>query len=140
MSKSQPAWLAVIAICGVSAFAVKLSAQPGKKTVETPTVNFVLAKPGTRFEFDVIEMFNAKYLGDTPGYIGRSGGLTGIRPRVALGDTVYRGEERIGTVTNVNWARTQDGMTVEFDPSPLTRIAVGDSVWVYLNPPEGPAK
>lgn len=140
MFMSQRPWLAAIVICGVLPFAVKLSAQSGKKIMEAPTANLVLAKPGTKFQFDVIEMFDAKYLGDSPGYLGRSGGLAGIRPHVALGDLVYRGDEKIGTVTNVTWSRTQDGMTVEFDPAPSMRITVGDSVWVYLNPPDGPAK
>jgi hypothetical protein len=140
MSVSQRAWLAAIVVCGVSSLAVKLSAQPEKKPLEAPTANVVLAKPGTKFQFDVVEIFDAKYLGDTPGYVGRSGGLTGIRPHIALGDPIYRGEDKIGTVTNVSWSRTQDGMTVEFDPSPLMRITVGESVWLYLNPPDGPAK
>jgi hypothetical protein len=31
-------------------------------------------------------------------------------------------------------------MTVEFDPNPLTRVTVGDSLWLYLNPRDGPMK
>jgi hypothetical protein len=138
MSASKRTWLAAVVICGVSSLAVKLGAQPEKKTLEAPTTNLVLAKPGTKFEFDVVEMFDAKYLGDQPGYIGRSGGLTGLRPHVALGDPVYLDDQKVGTVSNVNWSRTSDGMTVEFDPEPLVRIAVGETVWLYLNPPDGP--
>jgi hypothetical protein len=57
---------------------------------------------------------------------------------VALGDPVYLDDQKVGTVSNVNWSRTSDGMTVEFDPEPLVRIAVGETVWLYLNPPDGP--
>jgi hypothetical protein len=141
MTLSKRAWLwAIVVVCGFSALTVRLSAQPTGKSLEAPTANLVLARPGTKFQFDVIEMFDAKYQGDTPGYLGRSGGLAGIRPHIALGDPVYRGEEKVGSVTNVVWSRTQDGMTIEFDPNPLTRVTVGDPVWLYLNPPEGPVK
>jgi hypothetical protein len=96
-----------------------------------------LAPPGTRFEFEVIESHDAAYLGDTPGHMGRDGGLT-VRPNVALGDGVYRttGEKtaRVGTITRVVWDRVSGGLTVEFDPEPLTRVAVGDEVWIDLNP------
>jgi hypothetical protein len=96
-----------------------------------------LAPPGTRFEFEVIESHDAVYLGDTPGHMGRDGGLT-VRPNVALGDGVYRttGEKtaRVGTITRVVWDRVSGGLTVEFDPEPLTRVAVGDEVWIDLNP------
>jgi hypothetical protein len=99
------------------------------------------ARVGTRFDFEVIESFDAAYLGDTPGHIGRMGGLT-IRPNVALGDGVYRtrGEvtERIGAITRVRWERASGGLTIEFDPVPVVRIAVGDVVWIDLNPaPQG---
>ena len=139
MSVSKRMAVMTLVGCGIFAASVKLGAQPDRKPAEA-TAQLSLAKPGTKFQFDIIEVFDAKYLGDSPGYLGRSGGLTGIRPHVALGDPVYRGEEKIGSVTNVNWSRTQDGMTVEFDPAPMTRITVGESVWLYLNPPDGPAK
>lgn len=93
-----------------------------------------LARSGTHFEFEVIESFDAKYLGDTPGHIGRAGGLTGVRPRVSLGDPVYRGDTRIGEVSTVLWSRVQGSLTIEFDPVPLTRVSVGDQVWIDLNP------
>ncbi len=96
-----------------------------------------LAAPGSKFHFEVIESHDAAYLGDTPGHMGRDGGLT-VRPNVALGDGVYRTEgptsRRVGTVTRAVWDRVSGGLTVEFDPAPLTRIAVGDEVWVDLNP------
>ena len=96
-----------------------------------------LAAPGTKFAFEVIESHDATYLGDTPGHMGRDGGLT-VRPNVALGDGVYRTEgqtsRRVGTVTRAVWDRVSGGLTVEFDPAPLIRIAVGDEVWVDLNP------
>lgn len=96
-----------------------------------------LAPPGTRFEFEVIESHDAAYLGDTPGHMGRDGGLT-VRPNVALGDGVYRtvAEKavRVGTITRVVWDRVSGGLTVEFDPEPLVRVAVGEEVWIDLNP------
>jgi hypothetical protein len=105
-----------------------------------PTLN--RAPPGTSFSFEVIESLDAAYLGDTPSHVGRDGGLE-FRPNVALGDPVYRaategGAEakpvQIGRVTRVVWERVSGGLTVEFDPEPLVRIAVGDEVFVDLNP------
>jgi hypothetical protein len=96
-----------------------------------------LAPHGTRFLFEVIESHDAAYLGDTPGHMGRDGGLK-VRPNVALGDGVYRTDgdttTRVGTITRAVWDRVSGGLTVEFDPEPLRRIAVGDEVWVDLNP------
>ena len=96
-----------------------------------------LAPHGTKFHFEVIESHDAVYLGDTPGHMGRDGGLK-VRPNVALGDGVYRTDgdttTRVGTITRAVWDRVSGGLTVEFDPEPLRRIAVGDEVWVDLNP------
>ena len=100
------------------------------------------APRGTVFLFEVIESLDAAYLGDTPSHVGRHGGLE-FRPNVALGDPVYRraaegGAEakpvRIGSVTRVVWERVSGGLTVEFGPEPLVRVAVGDEVFVDLNP------
>lgn len=92
---------------------------------------------GTRFWFEVVESFNAKYEGDTPGHIGRGGGLT-LHPHVALGDAVHHriGDEdrAIGVVTGVTWDRLRGSLTVEFRPRDDHRIAVGDEVWLDLNP------
>jgi len=89
------------------------------------------ANPG-RFEFEVIQSFNAKYEGDTPGHIGRSGGLADQRPRAALGDAVFRGEEKVGVVTGLTWNRAQGSLEVEFDPVTKERISVGDQVWLAV--------
>ena len=105
-----------------------------------PTLN--RAPPGTLFSFEVIESLDAAYLGDTPSHVGRHGGLE-FRPNVALGDPVYRSAAdgaaearpvRIGSVTRVVWERVSGSLTVEFDPEPFVRIAVGDEVFVDLNP------
>ena len=40
----------------------------------------------------------------------------------------------IGAITQVQWDRVSGSLTVEFDPQPFERIAVGDEVWVDLNP------
>jgi hypothetical protein len=99
------------------------------------------APHGTLFSFEVVESLDAAYLGDTPSHVGRDGGLE-FRPNVALGDPVYRtaaeGADakpvQIGRVTRVVWERVSRGLTVEFDPEPFVRIAVGDEVFVDLNP------
>jgi hypothetical protein len=99
------------------------------------------APPGTPFVFEVVECRDAAYLGDTPSHVGRSGGLE-YRPHVALGDRVHRvvgdGETRksvsIGRVSHVTWERVSRSLTVEVDPDPLARIAVGDELWLDLNP------
>jgi hypothetical protein len=101
------------------------------------------AAPGTRFAFEVIESKDAEYLGDTPSHRGRDGGLE-FRPHVALGDAVHRteagGVDRVvGRITSVTWERVSGSLTVEFDPEPLVRIAVGDEVWIDLNPAVPPA-
>ncbi len=97
----------------------------------------------TRFDFQVVESFDAKYLGDTPGHVGRAGGLGG-KPRVALGDPVFRGDHRVGKVTNLVWDRTRDSLVIEFDPEDFAfdikgmpvgqnRISVGEDVWIRLD-------
>ena len=97
-----------------------------------------LAPPGMAFRFEVIESHDADYLGDTPAHLGKNGGLT-VRPQVALGDAVYRkaatGRIRVGHITRVLWSRVTGSLEVEFDAEPFQRIAVGDEVWIDLNPP-----
>ena len=88
-----------------------------------------------RFEFDVVQSFNAKYEGDTAGHVGRNGGLGERRPQVALGDPVFRGDEQIGQITELGWSRVHGSLEVEFDPAPGARICVGDQVWLYLAGP-----
>jgi len=93
--------------------------------------------PGTRFWFEVIESFNAKYQGDTAGHIGRGGGLS-LQPHVALGDPVHHRiddvDRIVGSVTGLTWERLRGSLTVEFRNHEGHRIAVGDEVWVDLNP------
>ncbi len=95
-----------------------------------------------RFEFQVTQSFNARYLGDTPGHVGK-GTLQGARPDVSLGDPVFRGTVRIGTVTGLTWDRSKENLEVEFDPEPfevdpqgrptrLVRISVGQDAWIPL--------
>ena len=86
----------------------------------------------SRLSFEVIESFDAKYLGDTPGHMGRVGGLGVRKPKVALGDPVYRGEERVDTVTGLVWNRANGSLDVEFDPAPLKTIVLGDTVWLAV--------
>lgn len=88
-----------------------------------------------KFLFTVVESFDGKYLGDTPGHLGRAGKLDGHRPRVTLGDPVYRDQELVGRVTRVEWDRSRGSLEIEFGPEPLQRVATGDSVWIWL---EGP--
>jgi hypothetical protein len=89
-------------------------------------------EPADRFEFQIVESFDAKYLGDTPGHTGRGGGLGSSRPNVALGDPVFHGDTKIGTITNLRWDRTKDSLEVEFDPEPFQRILIGEAVWISL--------
>jgi len=91
-----------------------------------------------RLEFEVVESYDAKYLGDTPGHMGRGGGLENTRMRVALADPIYRGDELIGRVTGLTWSRTHGALDIEFDPVDHARVCVGDKVWMALdgnNPP-----
>jgi len=91
---------------------------------------------GNRLEFEVVHSFDAKYLGDTPGHMGRAGGLTTKRPRIALEDKVYRGEELVGIVTHLDWNRGNNSLDIEFDPVDHARVCVGDMVWVVLDNPQ----
>ena len=95
------------------------------------------AKPAadpSRFEFEVVQSFDAKYEGDTPGHMGRSGGLGDRRPHVALGDPVFRGQQKVGVITGLGWSRAHGSLEVEFDPAGDARICVGDVVWLTLSP------
>lgn len=83
-----------------------------------------------RFEFQVVESFDAKYLGDTPGHKGRGGGLGNVRPDIALGDPVYHEDQKVGKVTSLLWDRTKESLEVEFDPEPFVRVTVGEPVWI----------
>lgn len=136
---SRPATLGALAATGVlAAGAVMLGWQcvaddgndPQAPVREHPA-------PGTRFWFEVIQSFNAKYEGDTAGHVGRGGGLT-LHPHVALGDLVYHTvgdvDRSIGSVTGLTWERLRGSLTVEFRPHAEHRIAVGDAVWIDLNP------
>ncbi len=95
------------------------------------------AAPGTPSWFEVIESFNAKYQGDTAGHIGRGGGLS-LQPHVALGDSVHHRvgdvDTVVGSVTGLTWERLRGSLTVELRSHEGHRIAVGDEVWVDLNP------
>ena len=123
-------------LCGAAVVAVVLVTMQVAHAADAQT-KLPLAPSGTKFEFEVIESHDATYLGDTPGHMGRDGGLR-FRPNVALGDGVYRsvGDKavRIGSITRVVWDRVSGGLTVEFDPAPLVRVAVGEEVWIDLNP------
>ncbi len=94
--------------------------------------------PGV-FAFVVVESFDAKYEGDTPGHLGRHGGLGDQVPRLGLGDPVYRGEGNaavvVGRVTNLKWSRGQGSLDIEFDPTDKTRIEIGDNVWLKHGKP-----
>ncbi|MEI7780872.1 MAG: hypothetical protein WCJ18_02965 [Planctomycetota bacterium] len=128
-----------VVVVGVPAVcAVLMAIQGAADDVDAPEAPQRRHPPhGTPFWFEVVESFNAKYEGDTPGHIGRGGGVT-LHPHVALGDWVHHrvGEEdrAIGFVTGVTWDRLKGSLTVEFRPREDHRIAVGDEVWIDLNP------
>ena len=143
-SRSVQAWFGKATLCALTvtgilaAGAVMMELRSDADDVEDPHAPArEHPTPGTRFWFEVIESFNAKYQGDTPGHIGRGGGLS-LHPHVALGDPVYHKigdtDKAIGSVTWVTWDRLKGSLTVEFRPHEEHRIAVGDEVWVDLNP------
>lgn len=138
-ASSGKATLCAIAATGsLAASAMMMQMRSGADDVEDPRAP-IREHPthGTRFWFEVVESFNAKYQGDTAGHVGRGGGLT-LHPHVALGDPVYHRigdtDKAVGSVTGVVWDRLRDRLTVEFRPHEDHRIAVGDEVWVDLDP------
>lgn len=131
-------WLGLMLAClALVALAAAVGPFAGVAREVDAESSLPLAPPGTPFEFEIIESRDALYLGDTPSHSGKDGGLT-VRPQVALGDPVYRGvaggRTLIGRVTRVAWSRVSGSLEVEFHPVTLQRIAVGDVVWVDLNP------
>lgn len=126
--------LVLIGIAAVGGYATVVAQQVGA----VPKVDQVKTAPTAdgKFEFEVIESFDSKYAGDTPGHIGKHGELGDIRPSAALGDPVYRGEQKIGTITNLLWSRGHGSLEIEFDPEPNIRIAVGDVCWLKMGAPE----
>ena len=94
-------------------------------------------QPGpARFEFLVVESFDSRYLGDTPGHLGRAASGR-VAPRIALGDPVLRGTTLIGEVTHLIWNEARESLEVEFNPKPGVRICIGDPVSIPI-PPESP--
>lgn len=130
MTLNRHAWWPIALV----AAAVCAYATVGAQQVGEPVTSPIAASPvaNGRFKFEVIESFDAKYQGDSPGHIGKHGELGDFRPQAALGDPVFRGEEKIGTVTNLVWSRGHGSLEVEFDPEPKVRIAVGDVVWLKM--------
>lgn len=124
-------WTALIVLVAAASIVM---AQEGKNLAPPPTLGANSPPPIVegRFEFEVIESYDAKYLGDTPGHIGRHGELGKFRPQAALGDPVFRGEKQVGKITGLRWSQPHESLEVEFDPEPLERIAVGDLVWIQL--------
>lgn len=100
---------------------------------QQPEANPAALADPNKFEFEVVQSFDAKYEGDTPGHVGKSGGLANRRPQVALGDAVFRGKEKVGVVTGLGWSRSYGSLEVEFDPVGDVRISVGDVVWLALD-------
>ena len=138
-SRCRPATLWPVALClclVVAAVAWWGAGVTPARALDAQTA-LPFAPPGTAFDFEVIESHDAAYLGDTPAHIGKDGGLM-FRPRVALGDAVYRTQDgqrtTVGRITRVEWNRVSQSLEVEFEPEPLQRVAVGDEVWIDLNP------
>jgi hypothetical protein len=127
--RRQARWLGGIAIClaiftgwQLIGSAQQPATEKGKTTADS-----------NRLAFEVVHSFDAKYEGDTPGHMGRAGGLQNRRLRAALGDSIYRGDQSVGTVTGLTWNRTNGSLDIEFDPAENTRISVGDEVWMLLD-------
>jgi hypothetical protein len=132
-----------LSVVAAAAVVGSLAAGVGMARADAAAAEAAMPRPphGTPFHFEVIESHDARYLGDTPSHSGKDGGLT-VRPQVAIGDAVYRtehgGQRIIGHVTRVAWSRVSGSLEVEFTPEPLERIAVGDEVWIDLNPAPAP--
>lgn len=120
MTQSQWSWrwLIVVLMCALG------SALRGQTAASNGST------PEARITFDVVQSYDAKYAGDTPGHLGRAGGLDRVRLNVALQDAVYRGETKVGVVTGLSWNRTNSSIDIEFDPVGDVRVAVGDEVWM----------
>jgi hypothetical protein len=126
-----------------SAVLAVLAAVPVLATYQlSPSRAQQVAATATRVEVAVVQSFDARYLGDSPGHIAH-GRIGKERPDVALGDPVYHGDRLIGKVTGVTWDRTKESIEVEFDPEPFeldergrpaapNRVAVGLDVWIPM--------
>jgi len=89
----------------------------------------------SRFEFLIVENYDAQYLGDTPGHLGKAGGLGHTAPNIALSDPVYQDKVLVGKVTRLVWDEAKESLQVEFDPDPGRRIAIGAAVYIPLGGP-----
>jgi hypothetical protein len=107
----------------------------GAGWVWTATTRAQLTANRTKFEFLIVESYDAQYLGDSPGHIGKAGGLGHTAPNIALEDPVYHDKVRIGKVAHLTWDEAKESLEVEFDPEPNRRISIGDSVWIPLGGP-----
>ena len=136
---SRLGWFSSLAILAVVALVASVWPARAMQLANAADAQSALppAARGAKFFFEVIESHDAKYPGDTPAHTGKDGGLT-VRPRVSLGDSVYRAIETssqvVGTITQVTWDRVSGSLTVEFGPKADVAVAVGDEVWIDLNP------
>lgn len=128
---TQPKINVVLVAVGVLVVTLGWRARSSGQQPEANAVR-AMADPN-KFEFEVVQSFDAKYDGDTPGHVGKSGGLANRRPQVALGDAVYRGQQKVGVTTSLGWSRSYGSLEVEFDPVADVRICVGDVVWLALD-------
>ena len=106
------------------------SSSPGQTAFSTPA-NPPQQPVAGRFEFLVVESFDARYYLDTPGHLGRAASGR-VVPRIALNDPVMRGPTKVGRVTHLIWNEARESLEVEFDPLPNVRVAVGDAVWIAV--------
>ena len=85
----------------------------------------------TRFEFLVVESFDARYFQDTPGHLGRAASGR-VAPRIALFDPVMRGTTKVGEVSHLEWNEARESLEVEFNPEKNIRICIGDAIWISV--------
>jgi hypothetical protein len=96
----------------------------------------------TKFKFQVVQSVDAEYVGDAPAHMGR-GSLELAKPDISLGDPVFSGDVKVGTVTKAVWDRVRNSLEVEFAPYPYEvdthgkpvrplRIAVGQDFWIPI--------
>ena len=122
------------AALGAATVAVGVAWQLSATTAAQPAAN------RQRFDFLVIESYDAQYLGDDPGHIGRAGGLGNDPPDIALGDPVYHDQTKVGKVSRLVWNEAKQSLQVEFDPEPGQRIHIGDPFWIPIGGPVAPKR
>lgn len=84
------------------------------------------ATPRDQSRLEVIEIFDAKYAGDTPGCVAVQ--KVTSPPRISLGDAVHRDGVTVGHLTAAAWNDETHVLRIEFDPSTGARTRISDVI------------